>query len=95
MSSPIFGAVLIANRGEIAIRVMRACREEGLASVAVISEGEQDAPHARYADEVVTHRRDGRGRRTNEDDARVRARLSKPGVLREKAIAWMDRIGSG
>ena len=49
----MFAKILVANRGEIALRVMRACKELDIPTVAIHSEADEDALHVKFADETV------------------------------------------
>jgi acetyl-CoA carboxylase, biotin carboxylase subunit len=81
----MFKKILIANRGEIALRVQRACREMGIASVAVHSTADADAMHVRLADESVC---------IGPPSARD-SYLNIPAILSAAAITGADAIHPG
>jgi acetyl-CoA carboxylase biotin carboxylase subunit len=81
----MFRKILIANRGEIALRVIRACRELGVATVAVHSEVDADSLHVRFADESVCI---GPG-------PALRSYLNVPAVIAAAEITDADAIHPG
>jgi acetyl-CoA carboxylase biotin carboxylase subunit len=82
---PPFQRVLVANRGEIALRVIRACRELGIQTVAVYSKADEQALYLRHADETVCI---GPG-------ASTESYLSIPNIISAAEIANVDAIHPG
>jgi len=81
----MFKKVLIANRGEIAVRIIRACRELGVRTVAVHSEADTAALHVRLADEAVCIG----------PSAPQKSYLNIPGIIAAAEIAGADAIHPG
>ncbi len=81
----MFKKILVANRGEIALRIMRACREMGVESVAVHSEADLDALHVKYADESVCV-----GRRTSAESY-----LNVPNLVAAAELTGAEAIHPG
>jgi acetyl-CoA carboxylase, biotin carboxylase subunit len=81
----VFRRILIANRGEIALRVIRACRELGIQTVAVYSSADARSFHLRYADETICIG----------PAASARSYLSIPNIMSAAEIADVDAIHPG
>ena len=81
----MFEKILIANRGEIALRIQRACREMGIKTVAVHSEADADAMHVRMADEAVCI---GPAKASE-------SYLNKPAIISAAVITGADAIHPG
>ena len=81
----MFAKVLVANRGEIAIRVIRACRELGVKTVAVFSEADRQALHPRFADEAYCIG----------PPQTARSYLNIPNIISAAEIAGVDAIHPG
>lgn len=81
----MFKKILIANRGEIALRVIRTCKEMGIKTVAVYSEADRDSLHVVFADEAVCI-----GPHTSKDSY-----LKVPSILSAAAITGADAIHPG
>jgi acetyl-CoA carboxylase biotin carboxylase subunit len=81
----MFGKILIANRGEIALRIVRACREMGIKTVAVYSRADQASPHVSFADEAICIG----------DSASAESYLKIPNIISAAEVADVDAIHPG
>ena len=81
----MFDKILIANRGEIAVRIIRACRELGVRTVAIFSEAERDALHVRLADEAFC---------VGPPQA-ARSYLNMPNIISAAEVTGVDAIHPG
>ena len=81
----MFEKILIANRGEIALRIQRACREMGIKTVAVHSEADANAMHVRMADEAVCIG----------PEKASESYLNKPAIISAAVITGADAIHPG
>ena len=80
-----FKKILVANRGEIAVRIMRACREMGIRSIAIYSNADKDSMHVQYADEAICI---GPGNKSE-------SYLSLPNIISAADITDADAIHPG
>lgn len=81
----LFRKVLVANRGEIALRVIRACKELGLETVAIYSEADRESLHIRYADEAFCVG----------PASSAKSYLNIPNIISAATIAGVDAIHPG